>query len=175
MILESELFKIGKLVKPHGIKGEMSFDFDNDIFDRADCLYLVCSIEGIFVPFFIEEYRFQRENRALIKFLDYNDNESVRFLTGVEVFYPRKYFDEHVEKNENIEHSWNYFIDFCIVDDFYGEIGIIDAIDESTINTLFIIKGEDKEILIPATEDFILGIDAKNKILKMKLPSGLLD
>ncbi|MFC2264720.1 MAG: 16S rRNA processing protein RimM, partial [Prevotella conceptionensis] len=27
-------YKIGKLGKPHGVKGEISFHFDDDIFDR---------------------------------------------------------------------------------------------------------------------------------------------
>ena len=36
MIKEEEVFKIGKINKPHGVKGEMSFTFTDDIFDRTD-------------------------------------------------------------------------------------------------------------------------------------------
>ena len=55
MIKKDEVFKIGIFNKPHGVKGEISFTFTDDIFDRVECEYLVCLLDGIFVPFFIEE------------------------------------------------------------------------------------------------------------------------
>ena len=57
---EEEVYKIGLFNKPHGIHGELQFTFTDDIFDRVDCDYLICLLDGIFVPFFIEEYRFVR-------------------------------------------------------------------------------------------------------------------
>ena len=67
MIKKDEIFKIGIFNKPHGVKGEVSFTFTDDIFDRVDCEYLVCLLDGIFVPFFIEEYRFRSDTTALVK------------------------------------------------------------------------------------------------------------
>ena len=51
MIKEEEVYKIGKLGKTHGVKGEISFLFDDDVFDRVDADYLVLMIDGILVPF----------------------------------------------------------------------------------------------------------------------------
>ena len=45
----------------------MQFTFTDDIFDRVDCDYLICLLDGIFVPFFIEEYRFRSDSTALVK------------------------------------------------------------------------------------------------------------
>ena len=70
MIDREELIKIGFFNKPHGIHGELSFTFTDDIFDREDCPYIVCEIEGIFVPFFIEEYRFKSDTTVLMKLED---------------------------------------------------------------------------------------------------------
>ncbi len=58
-----------------------------------------------------------------------------------------------------------------------GEIGTITDIDESTINTLFLLKRKenDNEIIIPASDDFITDIDSEKKILYVDLPSGLVD
>ena len=36
MIKPEEVYKIGRLGKAHGVKGEVSFQFDDDIFDRVD-------------------------------------------------------------------------------------------------------------------------------------------
>ena len=64
MITREELIRIGRFNKPHGVKGELSFTFTDDVFDRTECSYIVCEIDGIFVPFFIEEYRFKSDTTA---------------------------------------------------------------------------------------------------------------
>ena len=68
MIKKEDVYKIGVLTKPHGIKGEVSFSFTDDVFDRVECDYLICLMDGILVPFFIEEYRFKNDSVALVKF-----------------------------------------------------------------------------------------------------------
>ena len=51
----NDFYKIGKIGKPHGVKGEVSFMFDDDVFDRTDAGWLMLSVDGILVPFFLEE------------------------------------------------------------------------------------------------------------------------
>lgn len=173
MIKESEVFKIGKFTKPHGIKGEIAFAFDNDVFDRVECPYLICQIDGIFVPFIIKEYRFKGKETALITFEDIDNETKAQRLTGLDVYFPRSYYEE--DEKEDIDYSWSFFLGFTVVDKHVGELGSIDEIDEKTINTLFLIRNKDEELIIPATEDFISEIDAKNKILYLELPEGLID
>ena len=171
MIKDSEVFKIGKLIKPHGIKGEISFAFENDIFDRVDCPYLICRIDGIFVPFFVDEYRFKGSESSLITFEGVDCEEKAMQMSGLEVYFPRKYFEE--ESDDDIEYSWNFFIGFSVVDKVAGNLGTIEAIDDQTINTLFLLKNGDEDLIIPATEDFVEKVDAKKRILYLNLPEGL--
>ena len=42
MIRKEEVYKIGIFNKPHGIHGELSFTFMDDIFDRVEAEYLIC-------------------------------------------------------------------------------------------------------------------------------------
>lgn len=51
MIKKEEVYKIGLLTKPHGVKGEIAFSFTDDVFDRVECDYLICLMEGILIPF----------------------------------------------------------------------------------------------------------------------------
>ena len=88
MITREELIRIGRFNKPHGVKGELSFTFTDDVFDRTECPYIVCEIDGIFVPFFIEEYRFKSDTTALIKLEDV-DNEAVRVHLLYSMFISR--------------------------------------------------------------------------------------
>lgn len=67
MIKREEVYKIGIFNKPHGIHGELQFTFTDDIFDRVEAEYIICLLDGIFVPFFIEEYRFRSDSTALMK------------------------------------------------------------------------------------------------------------
>ena len=46
MIREQDVYKIGKLGKPHGVNGEMSMQVDDDIFDQVDADYLIFLISS---------------------------------------------------------------------------------------------------------------------------------
>lgn len=171
MIKKEEVYKIGVINKPHGVKGEVSFTFTDDIFDRVDCDYLILLMDGILVPFFIEEYRFRSDNSALVKFEDIDTAEKARMFTNVEVFFPVKYVGEQEEVT-----SWNYFVGFAVDDVNHGMLGTISDVDDTTINVLFVIDKEDgDELLLPAHEEFILDIDHKKKRVKVDIPEGLLE
>lgn len=173
MIRPEEVYRIGKLAKPHGVKGEISFQFTDDVFDRSDeCDYLVFLLDGIYVPFFIEEYRFKSGMVALMKFEGIDSVEAARQYVGVEVYFPKKYM-VHAE-DEGL--SWNYFVGFKMEDKHLGMLGEIVEVDESTINTLFVVKNTDgDELLVPAQEAFILDMDHDERVMLMDLPEGMVD
>lgn len=171
MIKEEEVYKIGIINKPHGIHGELSFTFDDDIFDRVDADYIVCLMDGILVPFFIESYRFRSDSSALIKLEGVDNEQQARRFTNTEVFFPKK----HAEGTEDEDLTWAYFTGFIIKDVKEGEIGKVTDVDDSTINTLFVVDQNGKELLIPAQEDFIVNLDREARIITMDLPSGLIE
>lgn len=171
MIKKEEVYKIGLFNKPHGIHGELQFTFTDDVFDRVDSDYIVCLLDGIFVPFFIEEYRFRSDSTALMKLEGVDTAERARMFTNVEVYFPVKHVGE--ADDENL--SWNFFIGFHIDDIRHGRLGEVTDVDTSTINTLFVVGWGEEELLIPAQEDFIREIDRENKVITMELPEGLLD
>ena len=171
MIKKEEVYKIGIFNKPHGIHGELQFTFTDDIFDRADCDYLLCQLDGIFVPFFIEEYRFRSDSTALVKLEGVDTAERARMFTNVDVYFPV----EHVDEAEAGELSWNFFIGFRMEDVHHGLLGEVVDVDTTTVNTLFVVKQEGEELLVPAQEEFILGIDQEKKLITVELPEGLLD
>ncbi len=172
MIRPEEVYCIGKFTRTHGVQGEMALSFTDDVFDRTDCPYLVCSMDGILVPFFIEEYRFKSDNVALIKFERIDTNEAASIFTNKEVYFPKSY----AEEAEDGEYSWQYFIGFDTEDKEHGYLGKLVDVDESTVNTLFIVeRPDDEELLIPAQEAFIEGINHEKRLIKFNLPDGLLE
>ena len=172
MIKKEEVYKIGLFNKPHGIHGELQFTFTDDIFDRVDCDYLICLLDGIFVPFFIEEYRFRSDSTALVKREGIETAERARMFTNVEVYFPVK----HAEEAEDGELSWNFFVGFRMEDVRHGELGEVVEVDTATVNTLFVVEQEDgEELLIPAQEEFIVEINQEKKLITVELPEGLLN
>ena len=168
MIRREEVYKIGKLGKAHGIKGEISFLLDDDVFDRMDADYLVLDIDGILVPFFIEEYRFKTDSNALMKFEGIDSQEQARDLTGCDVFFPRDMANE-----EEGDLSWASLVGFNLVDaETEKTIGKISSIDDTTINILF--ELEDGK-LIPASEELITDVDTKKQQIIINLPEGILE
>jgi 16S rRNA processing protein RimM len=47
-------------------------------------------------------------------------------------------------------------------------------VDESTINTLFVIDHQGTELLLPAQEEFIVNIDHEQRVMEVQVPDGLL-
>ena len=171
MIRKEDTYPIGRITKAHGLKGEVVFNFEDDIFDRVECPYLICEVDGILVPFFIEEYRFKTDSSALMIFEDIDSVEQAQRLLGSEVYFENKY----IEKGDAEEVSLNYFIGFTLTDTDGHTIGKIIGIDDQTENWLFEVETNASNVLIPAHEDFITDINHKNKTIKMNLPEGLLD
>ena len=171
MIKVEDVYRIGLINKPPGVHGELLFTFDDDIFDRMEADYIICMMDGILVPFFFESYRFRSDSTALIKLEGIDTEQQARRMTNVEVFFPK----EHVEELDDNELTWSYFVGFLIKDVNEGEIGKVIDVDDSTINTLFVVDHNDTEVLIPAQEDFIVDLDRGKRVITMQIPAGLLD
>ncbi len=171
MIRESEVYKIGTFNKPHGIHGELAFNFTDDAFDREEVTYFVCPMDGILVPFFIQSYRINSEATAVVKLEGVDTTEEARLFINVEVFLPVKY----AKRKKQEEIGWNFFVGFSIEEIRHGKLGEIKEVDTSTINTLFVVDCNGKELLLPAQEKFITTIDRVHCVLTVELPEGLLE
>lgn len=168
MIRQEDVYKIGRLGKAHGVKGEVSFQFDDDIFDRVDADYLVLDIDGILVPFFMEEYRFRNDSVCLVKFSDIDTQQRASELTGCDVYFPRALADESDDNP-----SLAALVGFDLVEAQEGMVvGRIAAIDDSTANILFELEGGR---LIPANDDLVSDINWQQQTITMNIPEGLLE
>ena len=161
-----DTYKIGTLTRTHGIGGELSMNFTDDVWDRTEADYVFLEVDGIQVPFFLESWRFRSDSVALLKFQDIDSSESALEYVGADVYFPH---DLTPEPSEDDEYTWRHFTGWKVVDDIAGEIGEIEHVEDSTANTIFFVGDK----LIPATVDFIERIDAKERTIYMNLPEGL--
>ena len=169
MIKQDDVYKIGRIGKPHGIKGELTMMVEDDVFDRVEGEYLILLIDGILVPFFIEDYRFRSEQSALVKFCDIDTQERASELTGCDVFFPSSLSDS----DDTDTLTWQEAIGYQVADDNSGKtLGTISYIDTSTANTLIEL---DNGMLIPAAYEIIKDINTEQRLITMSLPEGLME
>ena len=171
MIKREDVFKIGRLGKPYGIRGEISFQFDDDIFDRVESEYLILDMDGILVPFFIEEYRFKSDSLALMKFSGVDTADDAQELNGCRVLFERS------QTPDDDLLSWAEIIGYTIIDASTDrEVGRLLAVDDTTINLLFEVEvaGTDEPVLLPAAEELITDVDRDRREIRLTIPDGLL-
>ena len=171
MIRQEEVYKIGKIGKQHGVKGELTLFFDDDVFDRVEAEYLVLCVDGILVPFYMDDWRFKTGETALVKFTDIDTKEAASELTGCEVFFPK-----HLSDREEDDLTWDEIKGFEVVDANHGNIGNVVSIDESTVNVIMEVEtAKGNIILVPANENLIKEVDPENRSIVVDLPDGLVD
>ena len=180
MILQSQLVQIGKIGKPHGIDGEMTLILDDVAIDAeldVDGLRcVVLDIDGIYVPFFIDSFR-PKSSESLLVMIDgvVNENEA-KLLSGKKVYALKEDFDpeEYRDPDEGM-----YAADLIGFDVFSNDVyvGVVDDIEDSTENALFIIAGANDSgtVYVPIADEMIAEIDSENRKLYLDLPDGLLE
>ena len=172
MIKQEEVFKIGQFAKPHGIKGEISLITECDVFDDSDDLYVICNMDGILVPFFVEDYRYKTDTTMLLKLEGVNSEVEAREFSNLDVYFPIEQMDDESMLNEM---TWENFIGFTVIDDNAGELGKITDVDDSTSNVLLQVDYQGRELLLPAAEELVTNLDFDKRQMFVSMPEGLLD
>ncbi|MDX9748553.1 MAG: ribosome maturation factor RimM [Paludibacter sp.] len=171
MIVKEKLLPVGQLIKPHGIHGEMTFEFSSDVFDREKIPFFMLEIDGIMVPFRVQNYRIRSSSAALLQLKGIDSEEKARKMCGSTVYVS----DEYLGKMEDDEMEVQYFQGFTLVDAASGWTGTISEVDETTENVLFVVMKDEEEFLIPASPGYIVNVDHDKRIITMELPGGLLE
>jgi len=171
MIRHDEVFLIGKMGRTHGLRGEIDMHFTDDIFDRVEADYLVCDIDGLLVPFFLEEWRFRGQDTAILKFENLDTAEEVKILQGADVYFPKSL----AEGNQQEIYSWKTLTGFEVSEVTAGHLGTVQSVDDSSANVLMVLQTPTgDELLLPIHPDFVTALDAAERTLELNLPEGLL-
>ena len=177
MIVENEIYPIGRTIKPHGINGEIAASIDGAI-DIAALKCIVFDIDGIFVPFFISSFRSRGSEAVLLTIDGISDENQASSLCNKDIYALRSDIGD-IDKDTIDEDGGFYMSDligFTLLDEHNNEIGSITSYDDSTANSLLIIKDKVDNIrYVPIADELIEDIDPENKTISINVPEGLLD
>lgn len=166
MIEQSELIRIGTMRRPHGKSGELQCQMDNAYWDEADADFLVLLLDGIFVPFRVEDWRGKGADSLIFRLKGVDTEVKALRLVNAEAYMLRRDLAEEAEEMM----TWQDLTGYEVQNGERVVLGRVAAVDESTINTL--LELEDGRLL-PVHEDLIIEIDEPQKRLILDLPEGL--
>lgn len=176
MISAGEISIIGRINKAHGIHGEMSVTFFCDL-DPTVLRCIIMDVDGIYVPFFINNVRPKGSGSVLLTVDGISDETEVSDFYGKDIYALKSDLQDCDDTEEDAD-GWyaSDFIGYAISDNHGVDIGTITDVDDSTDNALFLVRSGNGDIrYIPIADEFFIGIDTGEKRITMNLPNGLLD
>lgn len=175
MIRQEEVAPVGELIKTHGIAGELVMTSPYDgLFEGTDTPYIICDMDGILVPFFIERYRPRGAASLLVKLEYVDDERAARRFVRRTVYYPIDRLPENDSEGAD-DPAWECFVGYQLTDEAGHEVGTVTAVDASTANVLFRVDRGGQELLIPVAGEVVHGVDHAARRIAVAMPEGLLD
>lgn len=168
---KDKCFYVGKIVKTHGLKGEVTLRIDNEQFDDIEELnYFLLDVNEQLIPYFIEDIAYH-SNKAFVLFQDLKTLEAANQFVGKSAYLPLDLLPEK-EGNDFYSHE---VVGYLVVDEEKGEIGNVNEIIEYPTQSIIQIIKDGKEILIPIHDDILKDVNRDEKKIYVKAPNGLID
>lgn len=159
---------IGRVARPWGTQGEVKVEIITDFPDRFALLRKVY-LGPKAVPFALESFRLHK-GAALLKLEGCHDRATVEKLRGQLVQIP---IEEAMplEQDEYYEHQ---IVGLAVWTAAGEYLGTVDEVISTGSNDVYVVRGEGREILIPAIEDVVLEINLAQGRLMVELMEGLI-
>ncbi len=163
--------EFGIVLKTHGVKGELLIKTTFEVSDNyklAESIFI--KIDGLLVPFFIEEYSISNQEAIIIKLSDIdNKNKALKFVDC-------KIFVEGLKlSSKKFDFSNSDLIGFTVINEDDKKIGKITDFMDIPENFLIYVKYQNKEILIPFNEFVLIDFNKKKKQIILKIEKGLFE
>ncbi len=163
-------YQLGYVLKTHGLKGELVLLLDADNpqeYSEMESVFV--ELNKKLVPFFIERIKLNG-SKAIIKFEEVDSIEQAKAFKGARLYLPLEFLPELEEG-----YYFHELIGFKVIDSNEGELGIVSGVFDSGSQDLIAMQYQEKEVLIPLTEEVVTKVDKQSKTIDTTLPDGLLD
>jgi 16S rRNA processing protein RimM len=172
MISKNNCILLGTLTKPHGTKGSVLLWFKDlkaeDIKDKGT---VFVEIDGLLVPFFMEDFQKKSRDFAILKFEGINSETRVKEFAGAHVYLLK----EQVKRKKKPVSGLPQLSGYRVNDLHKGFVGIAGEIAGIASNPLLQVQHEGRDFLVPFHEDIILEINDKEMVIVIEAPEGLFE
>jgi 16S rRNA processing protein RimM len=168
-----DLFEIGYVQKTHGLKGHLNIkildEISNDILNEDIPVFL--EIEGIPVPFFIEELK-KSANYIILKLKDVNSADFAERFKSCSAYIIA---DSIKSENDFLIESDFELYNYDVFDKNYGYVGKMKTVNFIPGNPVFETELNGKTVILPYSEEFIENISHEEKRIDIISPEGLIN
>ena len=165
-------FQLGYIAKVHGLHGEMVAVLDVDFpEDYENIEHVFVAQNSRLVPYFLEHFVLQPNNKALAKFEGFDSVDEAARLVGSELYLPIADLPELSDD----QYYFHELIGFIVQDEVHGELGEVKEIYDLQTQELIGLEYKGREVLIPIQNGIILKVDKAEKKVFCHLPNGLLE
>ncbi len=169
---KEDCFELGIISRTHGTKGGLVLFLDVDQpSDYYQLKSVLVELGDELIPYFITSLDPGAKQQVFVKFEDIDTQEDANYLQGCTLWLPLK----NLPKLEGKKFYYHEVKGFMVIDINKGEIGPLTEIIDLSVNPLFSVDHEGKEILIPVNDKFIVEIKRKERQLIIEMPDGLLE
>ena len=166
---EPNFLAIGRVLRPHGIRGEIRVELLTDFPDRFRGLKTVY-LGSQHLRQEIDSSR-QHKNVVLLKLVGYDNRDAVEPLRGELVFVA---IDDAIPLDPD-EFYYYQVVGLEVQTDSGDVLGeIVDVLKPPGANEVFVVQGVRGEILIPVIEDVIGNLDLEAGVVIIHPIPGLL-
>jgi 16S rRNA processing protein RimM len=168
--MEKDLFPIGRVVKPHGVKGKIKVEYFGEDINRfpPHREILIEEDTGRLRAFEILEVTPQPP-RLILRLKGIEKREEIEPLIGKEIFIKK----EALPELEEGEYYWFDILGMVVETPEGKRIGRVKEIFPTGANDVYVVKGRRGEIFLPATEEVIVSIDREKGVMKVIRMEGL--
>lgn len=166
----SPFISVARIVKTHGVKGELSVRPDSNL-----PLDFLLEIPVRLLPPGVnsDELRVTSirpgPKGPLLKLSGIDSIDVASTLRGLEIAIRESDLPE-----EWMEAEFDP-VDFVVIDETRGELGTVREVIITGANDVWVVGLDDKEVLIPVIEDVVLLIDHESSVIQVKLLPGLIE
>jgi 16S rRNA processing protein RimM len=168
---DEEYLLIGKIIEPHGMKGEVkifSFAGQPENIQSYKNLVLVTPSGRLSPPYSIEKCRLKGKS-AIVQLTSVTDRNGSEAISGMGVLVLKKDLPQP-EDNE----FYLYQMEGLAVETVEGRrLGTVTSIFSNGAQDLLVVQDDDQEYLIPIVESIIIHQDAEKIVIAP--PPGLLE
>jgi len=168
--MEKDLFPIGKVVKPHGVKGKIKVEYFGEDPNHLPPLreVFIEDSSGRPKPYKVIEVTPQAP-RLILRLNGIEKVEEVKPLIGKEIFIHKRELPDLKEG----EYYWFEILGMMVETNKDKRIGRVKEIFPTGANDVYVVEGRRREIFLPATEEVIQSIDRKRGVMKVRWMEGL--
>jgi 16S rRNA processing protein RimM len=169
---KDECFYLGQIVSKFSFKGELQIKLDTDepeLYEHLESIFV--DYRNKLIPFFVEKSNLQKSNLLRVKLEEVNEEAHADDLLKRDVYLPLS----KLPKLDGNKFYYHEVIGYKAVDAAHGEIGTIQFVNDQTMQALFFIDFNGKEIIIPVNDRFIQKVDKDKHIIYFQTPEGLID